>query len=253
MDRRMANYGNRVIMPYGGYPNTSFSKSPAKNLSYISKLNEEIEDLSFDLQTKTKKRKDLQIMGSLVSLVDSIAARRTKEERAAFSQPSSESVQMFASFQKQQDLMLQLMQNMTKQTEKKYKQPKIYKEQALEKEYQNIKSDPEEVKKMLAELNFDDDGAEDYADKEKKLKFNSNLSDEEKLKIINKIEKTKKQRLVEKVEKTKGISRFRMAAFAVIFPIFVISSLLERRLKISKDSLETLKQAIEIFTDVAKS
>jgi hypothetical protein len=250
----MANYGNRVIMPYGGYPNTSFSQSPAKNLSYISKLNEEIEDLSFDLQTKTKKRQDLRIMGSLVSLVDSIAARRTKEEeRAAFSQPSSESVQMFASFQKQQDLMLQLMQNMTKKTEKKYKQPKIYKEQALEKEYQNIKSDPEQVKKMLAELNFDDDGAEDYADKEKKLKFNSNLSDEEKLKIINKIEKTKKQRLVEKVDKTKGISRFRMLGFVVIFPIFVVSSLIERRLKISKDSLESLKQAIDIFIDVAKS
>ena len=251
----MGNYGNRVIAPYSSYPNSN-SYSPVKNTAYISKLNDKIEDLSFQLESKSKKRKELQVMNSVMSLLDTLASEKQKNERSATPAPvNTEMTHLLQSFQKQQDMMLQLMQNIAVKEEKTYKRSKKSSQgdTMVDKEYQRIAKDPEEIRKMLAELNFDDDGAEDYADKERKLKFNANLSDDEKMRIIKKIDKSKADRIKDNIQKTKGISRFRMVGIIVLFPIFLVSNLLEKRARVCKQSLKNMEESIGIYLDVAKS
>ena len=253
----MGAYGNRVVVPYNMYPNNSFSYSPIKNTTYVSHLNDKLENLTAEINNKAKRQKEQQVIGTLVSLLDNVVSSKANAHaRTVTPAPiNPEMSQLFQSFQKQQDMMLQLMQNMNVKKEKQYSPSKKYykDDNAVDMEYQKIKKDPEEIKKMLAELNFNDDGAEDYADKERKLKFNANLTDEEKLKIIKRLEKEKLDRISNKVERTKGISKFRMGVYAVLFPIYIISSLLEHRAKQSTESLKNMENSLSIYVDVCKS
>jgi hypothetical protein len=250
MDKRMGTYGSRILAPYGPYPNTAYA-SPLKYNDYYSKLNEQIDNISFELKSKSKKNRELQLFSNLVSLVDSMALKKQDTKEKTVDPPvNTEINQILTSFQKQQDLMLQLMNNINKKPEVVV--PTYNKDEKLYQEYQKIKTSPEEVKKILAELDFDDDGAEDYADKERTLKYDYNLTDEEKLKIFNKISKAKVPVINEKTYKTKGKSRFRVIGFVVLLPIYLISCLLQTRSNASKENLETMGKSIEIYTGVAK-
>lgn len=255
MERRMGNYGNRVVAPYSMYPGQSFSHSPIKNNSYITYLHEKVEDLSMQAKQKRKSNKEQAVMGSLVSLLDHVVSART-DTRTTTPVPQKQNTEMngiLMAFQKQQDMMLQLMQNMNTKTVKQYKRKKTSEKGSIEAEYQKIKTNPEEIKKMLAELNFDDDGAEDYADKEKKLKFNANLTDLEKQKIVKKLEKNKLDRISARVEHLKGISRFRVIGWTVLFPILIVSSLLENRAKQSVEGFSNMSESLNIYLDVGRS
>lgn len=257
MNRRMANYGNQIVT---NYPVRSTSYSPIKPRTDYSKLYNDISELSSEVQSRKQHQKESQIISSLSSIANLITTPMKPKPEP----PSQDYSQILSAFQRQQELMLNMMQNISapisnsvsKRRTKKARRKNLKRQDSdsdNSSSYSDqVKRGPEEVKQILAELNFDDDGAEDYADQEKKLKFNSNLTDEEKYKLIVQIEKNKRQNDGGNYN-LRGIRRFRKIGIVVLLPILLVSNLLEKRVKYYAESYKHMKEQVKVYNDVAQS
>ncbi|OMJ81701.1 hypothetical protein SteCoe_17751 [Stentor coeruleus] len=263
MDYRMSNYGARILSSNNSHhsQSSSFSYSPQKNHDYFSRPNDQISDINTDIFSRRKHSKPAEIIEGLLGIVDSLASKqlqyKTKPITPAIApvnnnSSSSEMSVLMQSFQKQQDMMFQFMENLTKKKEKRKSSKNTLKNHSLEDNYKKIKQDPEKVKSILAELNFNDDGAEDFADKERKLKFSANLSEEEKIKIVSQLVKNK-DRIIKGDYGLKGIRKFRMIGFSVLFPIYLVSNMLEKKAKFYMENMIYMKEQIEVFKEVTQA
>lgn len=261
MNRRMANYGNQIV---SSYPNRSTSYTPLKPRVDYAKLSDKLSDISSELLSRQQRQKESQIISSLSNLVSSV---NSPIKPPPSSVPPQDLSLILSSFQKQQEMMLNMMQNLsapkansdstyteTRRSHKNRRKRKKYNKNESDSDSSDSKQKkgPEEIKKILAELNFDDDGAEDYADQEKKLKFNSNLTDDEKYRLIVQLEKNKRQNV--NVENSlKGIRKFRKIGLVVLFPILLVSNMIEKRAKFYAESFRNMEEQVRVFTDVAQS
>lgn len=266
MDHRMASYGSKIMSPYSPYSmqNYSFTPSPPKSQGKLYEVDRKIADLNEEIFTKRRHNKEAEIIEGLFSIVGSLAEQQSYAKNKPVTPPpviqtnnsnNTEMASLISSFQRQQDMMFQFMMNMNQKKDriKQYKNREIDQSSQMEEKYHDIKKDPEGIKKILAELDFNDDGAENYADKERKFKFSVNLSEEEKAKIIKKIDKEKKTNQVKKDYRLRGIRKFRMVGLIVLFPIYLVSHMLEKRAKFYKENVKNMEEQIEIFKEVTQS
>ncbi|CAG9333939.1 unnamed protein product [Blepharisma stoltei] len=289
MDHRMSGIGKGIITSsskpvYPFYkPEYSFANSPNPiNYSFqqphsvspfrspsYAKIENKIEKLNKQIEFKQERYKDKKLAHSFISLLNEYDKRA--QVPPAPVKPATpkynEMPVLFASLQKQQEIMLRMIENMNKKNQpieetKGFYQNPVQNPQIqfqgqtttlVEEQYKRVKENPQEFKRVLAELNFDDDEAELYADAEKRYRYDANLSDEEKFKILQKMAAEKRQREHEmRVVGLRGKSLFRAIGYAVLFPIMAISSLLEKKGKKKFENINNMESSIKIFTEVAK-
>lgn len=262
MDYRMSNYGTRILSSnnYHHSQSSSFSYSPEKSRDQL-RLNDKFSDINEDIYSRRKRSKPAEVIEGLLGIVDSLASQqlqnKNKPKTPAIvpvnnNNPPSEMSQLMQSFQKQQDMMFQFMENLTKKKEKRKSNQNASQIHSLEDNYKKIKNNPDKIKSMLAELNFNDDGAENFADKEHKLKFSTNLSEEEKIKIVSQLVKNK-DKIVKGNYGLRGIRKFRMAGFAVLLPIYLVSNMLEKKAKFYIENMTYMQEQIEVFKEVTQA
>lgn len=265
MDHRMSNYGTRIMSSYKPpqIQNSSYSHSPIKSQDNIKKLKDKVSYLNDEISLRTKQNKEAQIIGGLMSLIGTLSSNQNPPKKpetpppvpTTTNQGNPEMGYLLQSFQRQQDMMFQFMLNMNQKKEKSKKKSKknIIESNSIEETYKRIKKDPDGFRNILAELDFNDDGAEEYADKERMLKFSANLSEEEKAKILNQLEKNKIAKPTRGDYKLKGIRRFRMIGIIVLLPIFLVSNMLEKKAKFYLENTKYMQEQIEVFTEVTQA
>jgi len=275
MNYRMSNYGSRIISPQKStedyrYNPSYFSPSPVKS-TYMgsppvyyspqkSKFSLELKEVKNEIDKKNEAFKKRKLLGSLVSLTNSLEARQKKTE---FPQPSSPEKPdvipaVLTSMQKQQEMMMQMIQSLNerKQTPKHSWHPEMHYANPLEMPAQHLRRDPQEFKRVLAELDFDDEEAQNYADEEKKYRYDPEMSEKEKAQIMKQILEDKKQREKQRrveAPKTRGIKLFRIAGICAIFPFLVQKSIVERRSRIKNESIKNMEDSIKIYKEAAKT
>lgn len=281
----MSGFGNRIIQSpskpvYPFYKPSSVQNTPNVNQSFqyapktpspfvYTKIEDKIEKLTNQLDYRDMRNQDQKLAQSFISLVSNFEQHAQSPVIAKPKTPQQpEMGALFSSLQRQQELILKMMENMQVKKEiKDRKQPK-YKipnqqitmpgmqnpnSMLVEEQYQRVKANPFEFKRILAELNFDDDEAEKYADAERKFKYDPNLTDEEKAKILLKMAHDKRQREYDsRVVGLKGKSLFRAAGLAVLFPIMTCSSMLEKKGRLKAENIKNMEDAIKIYMEAAK-
>lgn len=254
MEHRMASYGNRIIGPCSPFSQTNQSFSyPAKkipNRLALAKIDEKISNLNEKMSTK-RYHKEAEIIERLFSIVDSLATERKHIKKKSITPPPefitsnnnySEITALLSSFQKQQDMMLQLMVNLNQKKNKKVKKSKS-KNKNKDKEtsniiktYNKLKKDPQSFQKVIAELDIREDDSIDinnYAKSDQVVSLQENIS-----------------KLKPKFIKKKGKARFRIIGLVVLFPILLISKMIEKKAKFYKESATYMEEKIENYLEI---
>ena len=272
----MAAYGNQVLSTNSSA--RAWSHPPLRPRENYSALNDKISDLSYDISNRKKKQQEADIISNLSTIVSKLnspvkpyndpyySPNPSLKQHPSYGSPVQDMSPILSAFQRQQEIMLNLIQNMSTPAKPASSKKKIkhYKKKKSGKSNNNLNSNsssdseydirvrPENVKQVLAELNFNDDGAEEYADKEQKLKFDVNLSEEEKYKIIMQIQKDNNRKFIENNAKLKGIKRFRKIAIVVYFPIVLVSNMLEKKSKFYSELSSNMDNLYHTYLEVGQ-
>lgn len=275
MDRRMAAYGNQVLSTNSSA--RAWSHPPLRPRENYSALNDKISDLSYDITNRKKKQQEAEIISNLSTIVSKLnspvkqyndpygSPNPSFHQHPSYSPPVQDMSPILSAFQRQQEIMLNLIQNISSPPKpSSSKKIKYYKKKKSRRSKKNpnsssssdseydIRVRPDNVKQVLAELNFNDDGAEEYADKEQKLKFDVNLPEEEKYKIIMQIQKDNNRKFIENNTKLKGIKRFRKIAIVVYFPIVLVSNMLEKKSRFYSELSGNMENHFNTYLEVGQ-
>lgn len=104
---------------------------------------------------------------------------------------------------------------------------------------------------ILKDLDFESDDEEDFLDRGKQYDYHG-LNNEEKAKMYDKIkgERLERER-IENKKKIRGIRRFRVVVWTILFPIFIFGVMIKRKGTMKKAYIRDMKESIEIFKEVA--
>jgi hypothetical protein len=255
----MISYGNQVLSTNPSYRGWSYT--PMKPRENYSKLNEKINDLSYEISSRRRYHQEAEIISNLSEIAQKINTPSKPPPASTNPSQNQDMSSMLALFQQEREMMMGVIQNLAKpaKTAKSYKKyKKSYKKvdsrdsSDSSSTFSRKKITPENAKKILAEMNFDDDGAEDYADKERKIKFDANLPEDEKYRIIMQMDKDKHRKGLENGVRFKGIKRFRIMAFVVYFPIVLVSNMLEKKSKFYANIYKNMETNFDVYLSVGQ-
>eukprot|EP00359_Climacostomum_virens_P005318 CAMPEP_0204904680 /NCGR_PEP_ID=MMETSP1397-20131031/4993_1 /ASSEMBLY_ACC=CAM_ASM_000891 /TAXON_ID=49980 /ORGANISM="Climacostomum Climacostomum virens, Strain Stock W-24" /LENGTH=495 /DNA_ID=CAMNT_0052073491 /DNA_START=1031 /DNA_END=2518 /DNA_ORIENTATION=+ len=260
----MTGYGRHVLAA----PATSWSV-PVFNPNYYTQQRvktfntdwrDELEGVREALYEQKKLRRDKQLLGQLHSLVDTIQARNKPPPPPP---PPDRFAEILGYLAKQQETLTELVKGVVedRKEHREYMQGQFMANREyqrpvnpIEEQYRRVQQNPNEFKQMLAELDFNDDEAEEYIDADKKFRFDPNLTPEQKAAIMQQVRANRDaQRQKEIRRQIRGKRRFRVIGWVVAFPRFLQNSILYRRTVMRESNIKQMEDSIKVYAEVAHS
>lgn len=244
-------------------PAVFLSLTPERSRRKTEGLYRDVQDLSVQVEKQRRDRRGRGLLNQMTTLANILGSQ---QQREATPPPPDQLSPVLDYMQRQQESVFSLVKSLrdpvlrtpTPNQTTPDSSPDITRKSSrklvpIEEQYARIKQNPADFRRLLEELNFKDDGSENFIGGDARYAYNPSLSVEEKAKIMHKIREEKKAR--EENEKRKGlhgITMFRALGWAVLFPIYAFSSAYMRKKRLKQLSIRNMTDSIRIYIEGAR-
>lgn len=268
MDPRMTGYGRHVMAPaVVSWSTPTFNPNyytAHRTQAYKKSWKDELDSVKEALDDQKKLRRDKNLLAQLHNLVDVLHARNKPPTPPP---PPDRFTEILGAMMKQQQTLSELVRGVAEDRKeaRQYMQgqfaqanptqhrsartPHVH---PLEEQYRRTKESPSEYKQMLAELDFDDDEAENYIDAEKNFRFDPDLTSDQKAAIVKKVRANREALHHKEVRRLiRGKRRFRVIGWTVMFPTLVKNSIHKRKSVKREANIKQMEDSIQVYKEVA--